>query len=362
MEIRRIPVHVQNPYDVCIGRGLLEKSGALLIEALGDCRVAIITDSNVERLYLETVQSGLGQVGYDVCSFTFPAGEGSKQMQTLAGILEFLASSRLSRGDCVVALGGGVTGDLAGFAAGFYLRGIRYVQMPTTLLAAVDSSVGGKTAVDLSAGKNLAGLFHQPSLVICDPGCFSALPAEEFANGMAEAIKTGVLSGEPLFRLIETDNVRTRIEEIVARCVAYKADIVAADERDGELRNILNLGHTAGHAIEACSGYTVPHGQAVAIGLSIIARASEWLGEATQPISARIRQALVRNGLPVTSPYPAEALAEAALSDKKRIGDSIRLVIPRRIGECVLKTVPVGDLLPIFRAGMEDDAKMGEGA
>ncbi len=356
MSIHRIPVRVKNEYEVAIGRGLLEKSGALLIEVVGSCRIAIVTDSNVEKLYLQTVENSLDQAGYDVCSFVFPAGESAKRMHTLSDILEFLAKNRLSRGDCVVALGGGVTGDLSGFAAGCYLRGIRYVQLPTTLLAAVDSSVGGKTAVDLSAGKNLAGLFYQPSLVVCDPDCFSTLPDGEFANGAAEAIKTGVLDGEPLFRLFETGNVRENIDEIVARCVAFKAGVVEADEFDSSLRNTLNLGHTAGHAIEACSGYTIPHGQAVAIGLSIIAKAAEALREATEPISERIRHTLVQSGLPVTSPYSPEMLASAALSDKKRAGGSIRIVLPRRIGDCALKTIPVGELLSVFRAGMEGDA------
>ena len=356
MHLQRIPVRAGREYEVVVGRGLLEKSGALLIEAVGNCKLAIVTDSNVERLYLNVVQSSLRQVGYDVCSFAFPAGESAKRMHTLSDILEFLAENRISRGDCVVALGGGVTGDLTGFAAGCYLRGVRYVQMPTTLLAAVDSSVGGKTAVDLSAGKNLAGLFYQPSLVVCDPDCFSTLPDDEFANGAAEAIKTGILDGEVLFRLFEAGDVRDSVDEIVARCVAFKAAVVEADEFDGAVRNTLNLGHTAGHAIELCSDYTIPHGQAVAIGLAIIARASETLGEATEPIAERIRQTLIQNGLPVTSPFSPEQLAKAALSDKKRTGDSIRLVIPRRIGECVLKTIPVSELLSVFRAGMEDGA------
>lgn len=356
MHVRRVPVRVNSEYEVAIGRGLLEKSGALIIEAVGGCQIAIVTDSNVEKLYLDTVLSSLRQVGYDACTVVLPAGEGGKRMQTISDILEFLAENRLSRGDCVVALGGGVTGDLTGFAAGCYLRGVRYVQIPTTLLAAVDSSVGGKTAVDLSAGKNLAGLFYQPSLVVCDPDCFSTLPDSEFANGAAEAIKTGILDGESLFRSFETGDVRANIDEIVAQCVAFKASVVEADEFDDALRNTLNLGHTAGHAIEVCSGYTIPHGQAVAIGLSIISKAAEVRNEAAEPISERIRRTLIQNGLPVMSPYSAEMLAAAALADKKRMGDSIRLVIPRRIGDCVLKSVPLGELLSVFRAGMEDCA------
>ena len=356
MDMRRIPVQVQNGYDVCIGRGLIASFGELLSRAVGACRVAVITDSNVAPLYLDALTQSLERAGYDVCTFAFPAGENSKQMGTLAEILEFLVENRLTREDCVIALGGGVTGDLTGFAAGCYLRGIRYVQAPTSLLAAVDSSVGGKAAVDLSAGKNLAGLFYQPSLVVCDTNCFSTLTESEIANGSAEAIKTGVLGGETLFGLFESGSAREQMEQVVSQCVAYKARIVEADERDSELRNILNLGHTAGHAIEVCSEYAIPHGQAVAIGLGIIARASERLGEAQEPIYERIRQTLVKNGLPVVSPYSAEELAAAALSDKKRTGDSIRLVLPRGIGNCVLKSVPVSELISIFRAGMEEDA------
>ena len=356
MDMRRIRVQVQNGYDVCIGRGLTAGFGGLLRSAVGECRVAVMTDSNVAPLYLDALTQSLEQAGYDVCAFVFPAGESSKRMDTLAEILEFLVENRLTREDCVIALGGGVTGDLTGFAAGCYLRGIRYVQAPTSLLAAVDSSVGGKAAVDLSAGKNLAGLFYQPSLVVCDTNCFATLPESEIANGSAEAIKTGVLGGETLFGLFESGAAREQMEQVVAQCVAYKARIVEADERDSALRNILNLGHTAGHAIEVCSEYAIPHGQAVAIGLGIIARASERLGEAQEPIYERIRQTLVKNGLPVVSPYSPEELAAAALSDKKRAGDSIRLVLPRAIGNCVLKSVPVSELLSIFRAGMEDDA------
>jgi 3-dehydroquinate synthase len=356
MDIRRIRVQVQNGYDVCIGRGLTAGFGELLRSAVGSCRVAVMTDSNVAPLYLDALTHSLKSSGYDVCAFVFPAGESSKRMDTLAEILEFLVENRLTREDCVIALGGGVTGDLTGFAAGCYLRGIRYVQAPTSLLAAVDSSVGGKAAVDLSAGKNLAGLFYQPSLVVCDTNCFATLPESEIANGSAEAIKTGVLGGETLFGLFESGAAREQMEQVVSQCVAYKARIVEADERDSELRNILNLGHTAGHAIEVCSEYAIPHGQAVAIGLSIIARASERLGEAQEPISERIRQTLVKNGLPVDSPYSAEELAAAALSDKKRAGDSIRIVLPRAIGNCVLKSVPVSELLSIFRAGMEEGA------
>ncbi len=353
MEHRVIPVHVREGYNVVIAGGLLNESGSQLRAALGDCRLALVTDSNVAPLYQEFVLISLRAAGYDVSSFVFPAGEQNKNMQTLTDLLEFFAGERLTRTDCVLALGGGVTGDMAGFAAGCYLRGIRYVQLPTTLLSAVDSSVGGKTAVDLAPGKNLAGLFHQPTLVLCDTDCFATLSEDEFANGAAEAIKTGILDSKSLFSLFETSDVNRNIAEIVAQCVRYKARVVEQDETEMGPRKLLNLGHTAGHAIEQCSGYTIPHGHAVATGLAIIARAAEALGWAEEPIAARIEAALVKNGLPTTTEFSAEVLANAALSDKKRAGGQMTIVVPRAIGACFLKEIPVEQLERVLRAGME---------
>lgn len=351
MEPFVIPVRVREGYDVVIGSGLLQDSGRLLRAALGDCRLAVVADSNVAPLYRNPLQQSLHAAGFDSCSFVFPAGEANKRMETLSKMLEFFAGERLTRKDCVVALGGGVTGDMAGFAAGCYLRGVRYVQIPTTLLAAVDSSVGGKTAVDLSAGKNLAGLFHQPSLVVCDTVTFDTLAEDEFANGLAEAVKTAILDDEALFALLEAGNARENSTDIVTRCVAFKARIVEADETETGLRKTLNLGHTAGHAIERCSDFTIPHGHAVAAGLAIIARAAERLGWAQEPVARRIEAALTKNGLPTMTEFSPEALAEAALSDKKRAGGSITLVVPRRIGACELIDIPVEQLIDVFRAG-----------
>mgnify|MGYP003588621505 CR=1 FL=1 len=356
MQQRVVPVRVREGYSVVIGSGLLAHSGRLLRETLGNCRLAVVSDSNVAKLYLPAVLESLEQAGFDACSYVFSAGEANKRLSTLSGMLEFFADERITRTDCVVALGGGVTGDMAGFAAGCYLRGVKYVQLPTTLLAAVDSSVGGKTAVDLAAGKNLAGLFHQPSLVICDTDTFLTLSPDEFANGAAEAIKAGILANEALFSLFESGETAARIADIVEACVAFKAKVVEADETETGLRKTLNLGHTAGHAIERCSDYTIPHGHAVAIGLAIIARAAEQLGWATEPIARRVEHALTRNGLPTTTEFTPEALAQAALSDKKRAGGRITLVVPKSIGDCTLVDRPVEQLVDVFRAGMEADA------
>lgn len=351
--VNTIRVHVDPPYTVTIGSGLLARCGELLRPVLGDCRLCVVADSNVAPLYLDTVTESLRSAGYAVSTCLYPAGEAHKNLETLSSILEFLAAEHLTRSDCVVALGGGVCGDMAGFAAGCYLRGIRYVQLPTTLLSAVDSSVGGKTAIDLKAGKNLAGVFLQPAAVLCDTDCLRTLPPAVFADGAAEAIKTGVLSDEPLFSLFDADDLTDRLPEIIARCIAFKAKVVEEDELDNGVRRTLNLGHTAGHAIEKCADFRLTHGHAVAIGMVIMARAAEKLGWCAEPTADRIAAMLERNHLPTTTEFSAAELAAAALSDKKRRGDSISVVVPDRIGSCYMKKVSVSDLEAIFRAGLE---------
>ena len=262
-----------------------------------------------------------------------------------------MADCGLTRTDCAVALGGGVVGDLTGFAAGCYMRGIKYVQMPTTLLASVDSSVGGKTAIDLTAGKNLAGLFYQPETVLCDVGFLDTLPEDVFACGLAEAVKTGVLSGHELFDRFFAANIKENIAEIIALCVRYKGDVVQRDEFETGERKLLNLGHTIGHAIEKLSGYAVAHGQAVAMGMAMIARSAEALGDAPKGMAELIAKALTANGLPTDCEYSAAELARLALSDKKRSGSSMTLVIPAAVGGCTLKKLPVDELEQYIGAG-----------
>ena len=351
--IQTIEVHTSPAYTVSIGSGLLRTCGAQLRQLIPPCHIAVISDSTVAPLYLGTVSISLKNAGFAVSSYVFPAGESHKNFDTLASILEFLAEERLTRTDCLVALGGGVTGDMAGLAAALYLRGIRCVQMPTTLLSAVDSSVGGKTAIDLRAGKNLAGAFLQPAAVLCDTDCLATLPASVFADGAAEAIKTGVLCDEALFSLFEDGTLTADPAEVIARCVAYKAGVVERDEKEQNERRLLNLGHTIGHAIEKCSGYTIPHGHAVAAGLAMMARSAERLGWAEEPIAARICACLARNGLPISTEYAAAELAQAASADKKRTGDDITIVVPRSIGVCELKKLPVADLTQVIAAGWE---------
>lgn len=358
-DIHTVDVRTDLPYRVHIGPGLLNACGETMAGAVAPCRMAVVTDSTVAPLYLKTAEESLRRAGFRPCAYVFPAGEAHKDLDTLSGILEFLAAERFTRSDCVAALGGGVCGDMAGFAAAVYLRGIRYVQLPTTLLSAVDSSVGGKTAVDLKAGKNLAGAFLQPAAVVCDTDCLQTLPPAVFADGAAEAIKTAILSDAGLFNCMEDGGLHLlEPAPVIAACIQYKAGIVERDEKEQGERKLLNLGHTVGHAIEKCSGYTIPHGHAVAAGLAVITRAAQslgWMSEdaVKQHDGDRICSALEALGLPVSTGYAAKELAEAALSDKKRRGDTISLVVPRRIGECFIKTVPVTELEAVFRAGLE---------
>lgn len=249
--MKKIEVTASRNYTVHIGSGILPELGPLLRAQVPGERVCIVTDDTVQALYGAQAEASLTQAGFAVCTFAFPHGEQSKCAATYLKLLNFLAEQHLTRTDAIVALGGGVPGDLAGFAAATYLRGIAFAQVPTTLLAAVDSSVGGKTAIDLDAGKNLAGAFWQPCLVLCDYDTLQTLPEEIFADGCAEVIKYGVLGDEALFAHLEQYGLAFDRERVITRCVEMKRDVVAADEFDNGQRQLLNLGHTLGHAVEA---------------------------------------------------------------------------------------------------------------
>lgn len=342
--MKTVTVKASETYDVLIGNGLMRNAGASIAGLLKPCRAAVITDETVACLFGETLKKSLEDAGFSSVFFTFSPGEKQKNMQTLCAALEWLGERRITSGDLVIALGGGVAGDVAGFAAAVYQRGIPYAQIPTTLLAAVDSSVGGKTAVNLSTGKNLAGAFYQPRLVLCDTEIMGALPPALESEGLAEILKYGILRDETLFAKAERGIWKDNIEGVLADCIAIKRDYVEQDERDQGVRRYLNLGHTFGHAIEKSSGYEISHGQAVGMGLMMAARAA---GMETE----RIENALRHCGLPVEIPFTAEELCRAALHDKKRRGQKITLVLPERIGKCRLETVPVSELLLYFRLG-----------
>lgn len=349
--MRTVRINASTPYDVIIGEGLHAHCGELCGRVIAPCKACIVSDDNVAPLYLERVSASLESAGFDTVSFVFAHGETSKNARTLIELVEFLAQNGFTRADCIVALGGGVVGDLAGFAAATYMRGIRFIQLPTTLLAAVDSSVGGKTGVDLSAGKNLFGAFHQPSLVICDYSALDTLPKEIFADGCAEVIKYGIINDRAFFDALK-GGVREQIEDVIATCVESKARIVEADEREGGQRKLLNLGHTVGHAIEACSGFTVSHGSAVAIGTVIVTRAAVKMGLCRESELCEIIALFESVGLPTSCRFSAEELARVAASDKKRRGDTITLVIPRAIGDSVLMDVAVSELCELIGGGL----------
>ncbi len=327
-------------YDVLIERGLLSAVGTKSAEVLSPGRTMVVTDEHISPLYAETVLASLRRAGFDPTLTVLPAGESTKCGTQYLALLERMAKAGLTRSDSVIALGGGVIGDLVGFAAATYLRGIAVVQIPTTLLAAVDSSVGGKTAIDLAAGKNLVGAFHRPIRVLCDPDTLATLPPEQLAAGMAESIKYGVLFDAALFDLL-AHGAPADLTETISRCVALKQEVVARDFTDKGERQLLNLGHTFGHAIEACSHYQVLHGEAVAIGMRMAARAAVLLGVAELDCTDAITDALTAAGLPTRTEFTAAELTAAALHDKKRMGDTLKLVLPKKIGSCVLHALPV---------------------
>ena len=343
------------PYDVYIERGLLDEAGEYLKKALGrTCKAAILTDDNVDRLYGEQTRISLEKAGFAVCSHAIPHGEENKNLTVWAGMLDFLARNQLTRTDVIVALGGGVVGDMAGFAASSYLRGIPFMQIPTTLLAMVDSSVGGKTAVNLPAGKNLVGAFYQPCVVLCDPDALWTLTPEILADGVAETIKYGVLNDEPLFERLKDGHWHDQIVPVIETCVRAKAKLVEEDERDTGSRQLLNLGHTLGHAIEKCSDFAISHGHAVAIGMVYAARMAIQLGICGESTLSRLVDALEANHLPVSAPYTADELCKVALSDKKRAGSSITYVLPHAIGDCRLHRMPVADLPRLIQAAVNE--------
>ncbi|MBS6164861.1 3-dehydroquinate synthase [Evtepia gabavorous] len=347
-----VTVRASRPYEVTIGRGLLDTVGRQAAGQWKGRSAAVVSDSTVAPLYLNRVKDSLERAGFQVHSFVFPAGEDQKNGGTYLKLLEFLAARRLTRADGLIALGGGVVGDLAGFAAATFLRGIGFLQLPTTLLAAVDSSVGGKTAIDLTNGKNLAGAFYQPQAVLCDLDTLDTLPAEVFADGCAEVIKYGMIGDPALLARLETVDFRADPEELVARCVAQKRDLVEQDEFDTGARQLLNLGHTLGHGVEACSGYTVSHGRAVAIGMTLVTRAAVAFGRCPAEVLPRLRRLLERYGLPDATAYSAQALYEKTLSDKKRSGDTISLVVPIAWGASQLVQIPVSELPAWIERGL----------
>ena len=345
--MRKVHINASKSYDVLIAHGLLANIGEPLLQVLKKpCKIAMISDSNVWPLYGAVTEESLIQSGFSVIHFVFPAGEASKNSNTYLKILDFLAENQVTRSDAILALGGGVTGDMAGFAAATFLRGIRYIQVPTTLLAMVDSSVGGKTAIDLPAGKNLVGAFCQPAVVLCDLNTLDTLPETVFCDGSAEVIKYGVLYDKELFAHLAEKGLAFDREAVISRCVELKRDVVVEDEFDTGARQKLNLGQTFGHAIEKLSNFSITHGQAVAIGMAIMAKSK------CSTIYSELCAVLQKFRLPAATTFSASEISDAALTDKKRTGGTLNLIIPREIGYCDIVPTPVEQLESIVKEGL----------
>ena len=350
--MKTVTVSASSSYEVKIGSGLLPSLGHELTGVCSASKICIVSDSHVWPLWGKTAVTSLERASFTVIHFVFPAGEASKNGSVYLELLNFLAENHMTRSDCLVALGGGVVGDMTGFAAATFLRGIAYVQVPTTLLAMVDSSVGGKTAIDLDAGKNLAGAFYQPKLVLCDTDTLNTLPEDIFRDGCAEVIKYGVLYDRELFDRLAERGLSFDRESVIARCVELKRNVVAEDEFDTGNRMKLNLGHTVGHGIEASGHFTVSHGKAVAIGMAIVSRAGCALGICGEDTRDAVIAVLQRFGLPTDTDCSPETIYTSALSDKKRSGGTVNLIVPEKIGFCRIQKTPVSQLLSFIEAGM----------
>jgi 3-dehydroquinate synthase len=338
-------------YEILIEKGLLDKVGARCrVVLMRARRIAVVTDSNVGPLYAQRVVESLEKSRFQVKLITIPAGEKSKCPEELAYLWEELLSFGLTRTDAVVALGGGVVGDLAGFAAATVLRGVDYVQIPTTLLAQVDSSVGGKVAIDLKAGKNLAGAFWQPRMVLMDPEVLQTLPDRVFSDGMAEVIKYGCILDGEFFAMLEQCPTRVQVMEVIEQvlhiCCALKAEVVLEDEHDLGRRMLLNFGHTLGHAYERAYHYeTYTHGEAVAAGMRAAARLGVELGVTPSEVPGRIAALCEKFNLPTSIPCSAEDYRSAVGLDKKGQGNQIHLIVLRQLGQAEALRLDKAELL-----------------
>jgi 3-dehydroquinate synthase len=351
--MKKITLSATGKYDILVENGLLLKIGELTRSVSKAVKAAVITDANVSALYSKAVLQSLEAAGFETCLFVFPAGESSKNHNSLLQIYSFLAESDITRSDIIIALGGGVTGDMAGFAAATFLRGIDFIQVPTSLLAQTDSSIGGKTGIDLMHGKNLVGAFYQPSLVICDPTVLTTLPSRIFNDGMAEVVKHGCIKDINLFEKINSaEKIDDILFDMICRSIEIKRDVVENDEKEKGERMLLNFGHTMGHAIEkVCNFSTFTHGEAVSMGMVLAAQAGELNGITQKGTAEQIKALLQKLGLPVECSINIKELAEAAINDKKRSGGIINLVMLRRLGAAFTLKLPVTELERFFSGG-----------
>lgn len=336
-------------YDVLIDRGLLDKTGKLVAQQWSPRRVALVSDDNVAPLYQARVAKTLEQAGFEVHCYDFPAGEASKSLTVLADLARKMAAAAFNRDDGVIALGGGVTGDLAGLLAATYMRGIRFIQIPTSLLAQVDSSVGGKTAVDLDTIKNIIGAFYEPDLVIIDPDTLQTLKQRDLIEGYGEIVKTAALEGGDFWKLIETidspADLLTHSPELSTRSIGYKAKVVMADETESGSRQLLNFGHTLGHAVEALAAGGLRHGEAVSIGMLALMQVFEDAGLSEAGITAALKDRLAAVNLPTTSPLlNSPQVLDKVKNDKKNRHGHLNLVYLKALGEPAIKSVPTEEI------------------
>lgn len=342
--MKKYEISTVNPYSIYVGEGIMSDSGKLLSEILEPCKIAIITDTNVNGLYSQVFITSLIEHGFEVSKIIFPAGEHSKNINTYSNLLEALADEGISRSDAIAALGGGVVGDISGFAAATYMRGIKYIHVPTSFVASIDSSIGGKTGINLLSGKNLAGAFWQPSLVICDPKVLETLPESQLFEGVAEAIKIGITSDSGLIDKV----LKREYTYVIERAISIKKSIVEADELDVGLRQILNFGHTIGHCIEKASSYSISHGNAVAKGMAAEAKASALMGFTSQETANEIAEILEKAGFDLSIDYKLDDLYHYALLDKKISKGKITIVVPNKVGQCHLAKISVPELRAFF--------------
>ncbi len=347
-----IDVSASRSYQVIIGIDLLKDTAAYIQRIIAPAKALIVTDSNVAPLYAEQVANSLKNANIQTTQTWIPAGERSKTLDHFCNLLYTLSNEQLTRSDVIIALGGGVVGDLAGFAASCYLRGIPYIQIPTSLLAMVDSSVGGKTAVNLPKGKNLAGAFYQPSLVLCDINVLNTLPEEHFLEGCAEIVKYGILYDPQILETLLNVGRAFDRQGVIARCIELKRQVVSEDEYDSSIRQMLNFGHTIGHAIERLSDFRVTHGYSVAIGMAVVTRATAALGLCDEVTKNIIIKTLIKLGLPTKTSFNPQDIAKIILSDKKRTGDTINMILPETIGNCVFYPIKTNQLETFLKAGI----------
>ena len=346
-----VKVRASKEYNVEIGDGIVSKLGEMTKAVCPKAiKALIVSETNVASLYLDVVKAQIEGAGIEVSTYVFEAGEKSKNINEIAGMWDKMAEAGFTRTDIVVGLGGGVTTDMAGFAASTFLRGIDVIQVPTSLLAMVDASVGGKTGIDIPMGKNQVGAFWQPSLVLEDTSFLKTLPDDVFTEGMGEVTKYAFIMDEKLMDLLEKQNGNIRddaqvLENVIGMCVADKAEVINEDENDNGRRQILNYGHTAGHVIERDSGFTKPHGICVAKGMGIFMDACVKEGTLSAEDAKRMKDLLAMYKLPVSDEITAEDIVKGAMNDKKKRGNTLSVILVNKIGQAEIKKMTAEEFL-----------------